>query len=199
MRSSPLAAGLLAAMLCLAASRGGAEGIRGFALGVDAGGGVSLTESPNFPLKAQAFGSAQLLLEYPLAGFLGMGFSLGWHWVGPSDAAGGFVYRGHDGLEAGLHFSGRGQLAGGALDLFGGTRLGATVSFDAYSLSQLLFFYPSLALEPFLEFHFTRLGPHTFELGLPLQWHFRKDLDLSASLGLELGWRWYVGQKRKAG
>lgn len=193
-----LAAGLLAMLgLCPAVPGTSVAGIRGFALGLSTGGGVALTESPYFPLKAQPLGYAQFITEVPIAGPLGMGLSLGYHGVGPSNAAAGFLYRGHHGADAGLHLFARGRLATtGALDLFGGTRVGAAIAFDVYSLTELLFFYPSLRIAPYAEVHFPRLGPHTFELSVPWQWDFRKDLDASASVGLGLTWRWYPGKKR---
>jgi len=171
--------------------------IHGFALGAGTGVEVVMTESPYFPLKAQLRVFAQLVTEFPIAGPLGMGLSLGYHGVGPSAAAAGFVYRGHAGLDTGLHLFVRGLMTTGIVDLFGGVRSGVEANFDEYNLTQLLFFYPSLLVEPYLEFHFPPLGAHTFSLGLPVHWYFRKDLNVSPAIGLGLTWRWYPGQRGK--
>ncbi len=173
--------------------------IGGLALGAFAGGGVALAESPYFPLKAQPWWSTALALEVPLGSQLGLGFSLGFHQAGASDAAAGWLYRGYHGLEVGAYLLGRGLLAGaeGRPVLLGGMAVGATASFEVYSRTELLFFYPSLLLEPYLELHLPRLGRHTFSLGLPNRVHFRKDMDMSASLGLNLRWRWYPRWKKE--
>jgi hypothetical protein len=52
-------------------------------------------------------------------------------------------------------------------------------------------------VEPCLEVNFPRLARHTFSLGLPNQVQFRKDLDKSISLGLNLRWRWYPKGRRE--
>jgi hypothetical protein len=167
--------------------------IRGTALGAYAGGGVLLADSPYFPTKAQPWWSAGFALEVPLGGPWGLGFSLGFHQSGASNAAAGFLYRGFYGLEAGAYILSRSLQAGteGGPMLLGGMALGASASFEAYSMTELLFFYPSFLFEPYLELHLPRLGRHTFGLGLPYRVHFRKDLTISASLGLNLRWRWY--------
>jgi hypothetical protein len=173
--------------------------IRGVALGAGGGGGAALTRSPYFPLKAQPWYAVGLDLEVPLIRWLGLGFGLSFRGTGPSNAAAGFLYRGHHGLDAILFAYGRGRLsrAGNRLDLIGGIAAGASANFEVYSMTELLFFYPSLLLEPYLEFHFPRMGRHTFSLCLPARLDFRKDLDLSASVGLGLRWRWYPGWKKE--
>jgi hypothetical protein len=173
--------------------------IRGVALSAGGGGGAALTRSPYFPLKAQPWYAVGLDLEVPLIRWLGLGFGLSFRGTGPSNASAGFLYRGHHGLDASLFAYGRGRLsqAGNRLDLLGGIAAGVSADFEFYSLTELLFFYPSLLLEPYLEFHFPRLGKHTFSLSLPARLEFRKDLDFSASVGLGLRWRWYPGWKKE--
>ena len=173
--------------------------IHGLTLGAYAGGGASLAASPYFPPKVQPWWSSGLALELAMGSQLGLGLSLGYHQAAVSSAAAGWLYRGYLGLEAGAYLFGRGLLAGGAeqQELIGGVAMGASARFDTYTRTELLFFYPSLLFEPYLEFHSPRLGRHTFSLGLPLQVHFRKDMNFSASLGLNVRWRWYPGWQRE--
>jgi hypothetical protein len=173
--------------------------IHGLALGAYAGGGVSFAASPYFPLKTQPWWSSGLALELAMGSQLGLGLSLGYHQAAVSSAAAGWVYRGYLGLEAGAYLFGRGPhpTASERLELVGGLAVGASARFDTYTRTELLFFYPSLWFEPYLEFHSPRLGRHTLSLGLPNQIHFRKDMDMSASLGLNVRWRWYPGWNKE--
>jgi len=176
-----------------------ASPIGGLALGGFAGGGVAFAESPYFPMKVQPWWTGGLALEFPLGSQFGLGLSLGFHQAGASGMGAGFLYRGYYGLEAGAYLQVRGLHMGavGGTELLGGMAVGATASFDVYSRTELLFYYPSFLMEPYLEVHFPRLGRHTFSLGLPNRVQFRKDLDMSASLGLNLRWRWYPKWKRE--
>jgi hypothetical protein len=172
--------------------------IRGSALGLSSGGGAALTESSLFPMKAQGSWNAGALAEFPLFRFLALGLSLGYRYTAASDLAGGFLYRGHGGMAPGLYLAARTLLARvqDRMDLLGGAAAGVSASFDRYSLTELYFFYPSTFLEPFLEFHFRRLRSQTFSLSAPVRLDFRRDLELSLAFGLELTWRYYLGQRR---
>ncbi len=203
MRGRPAAAVLAALLLPAlsaaagtlvpAAARRIASPIRGLALGAGEGAGVALARSPYWPLNVQPWYTVNLSLDVPVVSFFGLGFSLGFRGTGDSDPATGVLYRGHHGLETGAYLYGRGRLArtGDRLDLRGGIIAGSSANFEVYSLTELLFFYPSLLWEPYLELHFPRLGAHTFSLSLPARLDFRRDLDLSASVGLGLRWLWY--------
>jgi hypothetical protein len=171
---------------------------RGLALGMATGGGVALTESYWFPLKAQGFWEAGALVEFPLFGLLALGLSLAYRYTAASDLAGGFLYRGHGGMSPGLYLTVKSLPAPdpARIDLQGGAATGATASLDRYSLTELYFFYISIFFEPFLEFHFPRLGPNTFSLGAPLRLDFRRDLDTSFAFGLGLSWRFYPGARK---
>jgi hypothetical protein len=173
-------------------------GRQGLALGAASGGGVALTESFWFPLKAQGFMEAEILAEFPLFSFFALGLSLSYRRTAASNLAGGFLYRGHGGMSPGLYLAAKTAPAVGIarFSLQGGAAAGATASFDRYSLTELYFFYLSIFFEPFLEFHFPRLGPNTFSLAAPLRLDFRRDLDSSFALGLELVWRFYPGARK---
>jgi hypothetical protein len=170
---------------------------RGPILGLGLELGSALARSPYWPLNAQPRFASSLSLEVPLSGIAGLGFTLGYHGMGSSPPSAGVLYRGHSGLEAGAYLAGHGRLGRGGerLRLRGGLQAGASASLDTYSQTELLFFYPSLLLEPCLELHFPRLGAHTFSLSLPARLDFRRDLELSASAGLGLRWRWYARPK----
>ena len=194
MKGRPVAA--LFVLLALCISPASSAPIRGFALGAGGGGGVALAGGPGFPVKAQPWWTAELAVEAPLADMLGIGVSADFRQAGASSADGGIVYRGHYGLGIAAYLYGRQQLSDTErLDLLLGVAFGGAASFDAYNMTELLFFYPSLLLEPYLEFHFLRLGGHTFSLTLPLRLDFRRDLDTAASAGLGLRWRWYPAHK----
>jgi hypothetical protein len=173
--------------------------IHGFTLGAGGSGGVALAGGAGFPVKAQPWWAAVLAVEVPLADMLGFGIFGDFHQAGASGVGGGFLYRGHFGLGAGAYLFGRQQLLQAKrLELLLGVAFGGGASFDLYSLTELLFFYPSLLLEPYLELHFPRLAAHTFSLTLPMRLDLRKDLDTAASVGLGLRWRWYPRWRTKA-
>jgi hypothetical protein len=186
---------LLAALPALSAVPAGADWIRGPALGAGFAAGAALSDSPYWPAKAQTQLSLRLLLETPLVGFLGLGFSLGYHLADESNAAAGFLYRGHHGLEAGTCLLLRSRLA--AARPRGGLAVGGSANFDVYNRTELLFFYPSLTAESYLELPIEGPPRHTLSFGLPCRLDFRRDLDLAASVGLELSWRWYPRWKKE--
>lgn len=191
---------ILSAALTSTASASAAErGIAGFSVGVRSGGALGLTDSPIFPMKAQAGWELGLLADFPLFPPLAGGLALGYHQWFPSDLSAGFLYRGHSGAELALYLSAKALLwrVAGRLDVLAGLEAGASSNFDRYSLTELYFFYPGVLMQPFLEFHFRMLGANTLILILPLELYFRKDLDLSASFGLGVQWRRYLVRKEQ--
>jgi hypothetical protein len=195
--SRPCFAMLLAALSALLPVPAGADGLGGLALGAGLEVGAALARSPYDPANAQSWLSARLLLEAPLVGVLGLGFSLGYHLADESDPVTGVLYRGHKGLEAAAYLLFRPVLAADQPKARVGFIAGSTANFDMYDRTELLFFYPSLAAELYLELPIEGPPGHTFSLGLPFRLDFRKDLDLSASVCLGLRWRWYPKWKRE--
>lgn len=203
----PSAAALLAGWLyCAAFASAQAEiavpaapPIRGLALGAGQGAGATFADGPYDTANAQLWWTAGLSLEIPVLGAFGLGFLLGFRGTGASTPLMGVIYRGHHGLESGVYLYGKGRLVAAKSrgGLLGGIAAGTSANFEVYQLTELLFFYPSLLLEPWLEMQFPRLGPHTFSLSLPARLDFRKDLDLSASVGLGLRWRWYPKHRKE--
>ena len=181
------------------AMAGAASPIRGPALGVGFGAGAALARSPYWPAKAQSWLSMRLLLETPLENILGLGFSLGYHFADDSNLAAGFLYKGHHGLEAAIYLLFRSALDADRPAARYGMAVGGSVNFDVYNRTELLFFYPSYTAKPYLELPINGPPGHTFSFGLPCRLNYRKDLDLAASIGLELSWRWYPRWKKKEG
>ncbi len=196
MRGGALAAAmLLPALLALSPVPAGADRIRGPALAAGFAAGDAVADSPDWPAKAQMWLSARLLLEAPLVAILGLGFSLGYHWYDESNLTAGFLYRGHRGLEARMCLLLRSGLIAGRPR--GGLAVGGSANFDLYNRTELLFFYPSLVAEPYLELPIAGPPRHTFSLGLPCRLDFRRDLDFAASVGLEVRWAWYPRWKQE--
>jgi hypothetical protein len=191
------AAMLFAALLALfSVAAGEATPLRGPALGFGMEVGAALARSPYWPLKDQAWLSTRLMLEIQLAGILGLGFSLGYHVADDSDPAAGYLYRGHNGMEVSTYLLLRPVLAAEQPRARVGCILGGSANFDMYNHTELLFFYPSLMAEPYIELP-TEVPPRiTFCIGLPFRLDFRRDMDLSSSVGLGLRWRWYPKWRR---
>jgi hypothetical protein len=186
---------LLAAFSARSAVPAGADWIGGPALGAGLAAGAAVARSPYWPEKAQSWLAARLLLETSLVGVLGLGFSLGYHRTEDSNVAAGFLYRGHHGLDADTRLLLRSRLAPNRPR--GGLAIGGSANFDVYNRTELLFFYPALTAEPYLELPTKGPPRHTFSFGLPCRLDFRRDLDLAASVGLELSWRWYSRWKKE--
>jgi hypothetical protein len=165
----------------------------GAALGAGLQAGVAVARSPLDTAGLQSRLAARLLLEFPLGRALGLGFSLGYHLVNESAPVQGVLYRGHNGLEFATYLLLRSALT--ADRPRAGIAVGGQASFDIYNLTELLFFYPSLTAGPYLELPIAGPPRHTFSFALPWSLDFRRDLQLSTSIGLEIVWRWYPAWK----
>jgi len=181
------------------AMAGAASPIRGPALGVGFGAGAAVSGSPYWPSKAQSRLAIRLMQENRLGGIWGLGFSLGYHLAEDSNAAAGFLYRGHNGLEAGTYLLLRPPLDAERPTARWGMAVGGSANFDVYNRTDLLFFYPSLTVEPYVELPTEGPPRHTFSFGFPFRVDFRRDLSSAVCFGLELSWRWYPRWKKKEG
>jgi hypothetical protein len=169
----------------------GTDRIGGSALGAGLQAGTAVVRSPQDPANVQSWLSMRLLLELPLAGVLGLGFSAGYRFADESNPATGVLYRGHNGLEVASYLLLRSALHADRPAARAGIAMGGSASFDVYNRTELLFFYPSLSAEPYLELPMAGPPRHTLSFGLPCRLDFRRDLEVSASIGLALSWRWY--------
>lgn len=159
----------------------------GLALSLQADETLVLSRSESWALKPQAGGALELELEYRFSNRLSLGAGFGWHGVLASGLSGGYLYRAFSGLEGRLRLGWSKLIlpaAGDRPPLWAGLLGGGLARLDRYSYTELYFFYPGLFAGPFLE-----LGPgpgsrFSFRLLLPLEWYFRRDMQVSASAGL---------------
>jgi hypothetical protein len=151
-------------------------------------------------MKAQADGSLRVGAELPLGGRAAAILTLGVHQTLPSSLAGGFAYRGFWGadLQALAAFHRLAVFSLGALRPELGLAGGLLARYDRYQYTRLYFFYLGLAAEPLVAIPFPRRPHQALELALPLKFYFRRDLKLSASCGLSLGWKFYPGRRSAA-
>ncbi len=189
---------MLLALLALGAAAPHPSGaIDGFAVGAGFNGAVALTRREQLPAKSQGAGSLALLIDIPLYSSLFLGIAWQLHGTLASNLSGGFQYKSHWGnglrLAAGYGFAlpGSGRPA---LEL--GTSAGASLNYDRYTLTWLTFFYPGMFLEPYLELCHPGPGKNSLKVVLPLDWYFRKDLEISASIGIAVQWRYYIVRTR---
>ena len=170
------------------------------ALCVSAGGGVVLSREDPFQLKAQADFGGGIGVEFPAGRLLAVGLGLGGHQTLPSSLAGGWAYRGFGGfdLRALLILKGLPPLALGSLHAEPNLAAGPVVRYDRYQYTRLYFFYLGLVAAPGLEIPLPRRRHHALTVSLPLRLYFRRDIDLSAACGLELGWKFYPGLRSGA-
>jgi hypothetical protein len=169
-----------------------------FSVGVDSKLDSTFTKDPRFPVKPQSDVSIAASLELLPLELLGLGASLGYHWTKDSNLQGGFLYRAYSGADLRLFFSSRflTLLKSEAIVLVMGSNQGALMRLDRYELTTLYFFYWGLFIHPFLELGFRRFPLLSVQLALPFDYYFRKELDLSTSIGLGLNLKLYPLRKQ---
>ena len=167
-------------------------------LGLTSRAGANFTRDPRFPTKGQTDLAVGGLIEFVPLSFLGIGTELGYHWTKPSNLDGGFRYRGHAGWDLRLYVMLRYlRLAESSkLLLFLGSNQGVTARLDHYDLTTLHFFYLGVFLHPYLELGLVELPVLSFQLSLPFEYYFRKDRDLSTSIGVGVAVRYSPLRKR---
>ncbi len=157
------------------------------------GGDMSMARDIRFPTKVQMGGNLGLMFELPIIVPLSLGSSLAVHNTLASSLQGGILYRGFSGTDLRLFASVKGliYIGPGRFDLYIGASGGGSARYDRYDYTMLYFFYPGIFLEPFLEMHITKRGMHSFQLSLPLDLFFRKDLAMHGSFGIGIMWKIY--------
>jgi hypothetical protein len=164
------------------------------ALGFGILGAVALADEPLGPgypsgfytPKAQAVGALNALLDVPVYSGFSLGAAFQLHAVTASSLAGGWSYPAHWGgglrLSAGYGF----ELTEPSrpLRLRLGTSVGGSFNFDLQSLTTLLFYYPGIFLEPYLEFDSPKRKKRSVALVLPIDYFFRRDLGFYGSIGV---------------
>jgi hypothetical protein len=169
---------------CLAATA--PLGAVSLALGAD--GLVEAAQGLGYGAKLQAFGALALRLEVPLTPWLDLVPSLDYEGALPSDAAGGFLYRGWAGAAVALGIDMKaavGRDASGGLFLAGGG-IGAAAVLPYYTRTTLYFFFPELRAAAFLEWRPADPAGLQVRISLPVRVQLRRDMTLSAGAGLGL-------------
>ena len=161
---------------------------QGFSFGIRAEGGVMLVRDNRYPLKVQPWAGIGAGAELSLFKTLSSGLALFVHNTWPSSLSGGVIYRGFSGIELRLHLAYKSPLLPEP-NLLIGLAGWVTARLDRYTYTELAFFYPGAGLEPMLEWQLG--GNYVLLFSLPVTLFFRRDLRLSLSLGLSLGWKIY--------
>ena len=164
-----------------------------FSVGADGRLGSAFAKDPRFPVKPQTDVGIAASLEFLPFEFLGLGASLGYHWTKDSNLQGGFLYRAYSGADLRIFLSSRFLtiIDGQAIRLQLGANVGALMRLDHYDLTTLYFFYWGLFIHPFLEMGFRGLPLLAVQFALPFDYYFRKDLDVSTSIGVGVNLRLY--------
>jgi hypothetical protein len=164
-------------------------------LGLNGAGTVQIISVEGFGPKLQFGGGGSLQLGIPILDWLDLEVSLGILGLAPSDASGGFTYRGLYGGSLGVGaeaFATIGPGEGiGRLRAGGG--LGVTAVVARYEYTTLYFFYPEFRAEGFVEYSLAHLPSLGLRLSLPVSVQLRRDVDYSVAMGLGLGASWRFG------
>jgi hypothetical protein len=158
-------------------------------VGLEVMGAAQGAAAPGFGPKLQAGGSVALILSIPLAAWMDLTTSLEGFGILPSDAAGGFLYRGFGGAALGAvleaHATVLSSAGLGALSL--GAAAGAAAALPAYRYTTLYFFYPEVRLAGFLSWRPASMPALVFRLDLPVRIQLRRDVSWALSSGLGVG------------
>ncbi|HVO37778.1 MAG TPA: hypothetical protein VMV03_02010 [Spirochaetia bacterium] len=158
-------------------------------MGVRGEATFQIVQGQGYGPKEQGGGGGELYCFFPFSAWLGMAATFGLFETVPSDATGGFVYRGYGTGVLGASLEAKGPIAdlSGLGRLMGGGSVGAAAAWAAYQYTTLYFFYPEVLAEGFLDFAFSGLPSLHVRFSLPLAAQFRRDLDYSFSASLGLG------------
>jgi hypothetical protein len=158
---------------------------------------VQVVRGQGFGPKLQLGGSGAIDLSIPFADWIGLATSVELFGVLPSDATGGFLYRGFGGGAFALALEAHAPVASGAWgELRGGGGIGAAAALPGYQYTSLFFFFPEARAEALLLFRPAQpawLRGLELKLTVPLRAQFRRDLDFSISTGLEISAAWQLG------
>ncbi|UCF97177.1 MAG: hypothetical protein JSV89_18695 [Spirochaetaceae bacterium] len=187
---------LLICLSLVSLTRADAAGRPTLGLGIQSG--VAIADNPVglsydfFTPKIQAVGALNALLDIPLFSSFSLGLAFQMHGATISNYAGGWVYKSHWGgavrLSAGYGVQLRDPSQ--ALQLKLGAAAGASFNFDLYTLTTLFFYYPGIFLEPYIELNSSKRKNSSLAFVLPIDYYFRRDLELYLSIGIGALWRY---------
>ena len=166
-----------------------------FSMGVTGNGMAQVASGEGFGPKLQFGGGVSFDARIPFAGGIGMGASLEVARLWPSDAKGGFLYRGYGGSSLGISILAQGTLVSVERigSLVAGGAVGAAACFASYEYTTLYYFYPEVRVEGFLDFIPAPLPFLALSVSIPLRVQFRRDLAWSVSTGMGLSVRYVFG------
>jgi hypothetical protein len=166
------------------------------ALGIQ--GGVAVADDPVgfssefFTTKVQIMGALNALLDVPVLPSLSIGIGMQLHGIRASSLAGGWSYKSHwgGGIRLSTAYGSGISEPSQPLQLELGTSIGASLNFDLETWTTLFFFYPGVFLEPYLQLNSSRRKNCSTAIVLPIDYFFRRDLELYGSIGLGVLWRY---------
>jgi hypothetical protein len=160
-----------------------------WSLSLGAGVNVGVSEEQGFGPKLQWGGSGRIGFDIPIAGWLAINPGFDYAASAPSDASGGFAYRGFQSGSLSLMLQARGVLGAipGLGEISGGAALGGAAAISVYTSTTLYFFFPEARANLFLELRPASLPALRFVLALPAKIQFRRDMALSIAAGIEAG------------
>jgi hypothetical protein len=129
-------------------------GKKPLSLSFGAVGGGGLTRDERFPMKPQLDINLGAGIDLPLGGPISLGLGLYFHKTYASSLEGGFLYRGHSGMDSRLYLTAERILLPlrlRDLRIYPGLSAGFLARYDKYQLTTLYFFYPGIFLQPFVE------------------------------------------------
>ncbi len=154
-------------------------------MGLGGTGTVTMSAGQGFGPKLQYGGGASIELVFPILDWLRLDASLDLFTVAPSDASGGFLYRGYSGAAVAIMFQAEFPVVSstsfGTMRLGGG--LGAAGALPSYWYTTLAFFYLEPRVEGLLDWQPAGLPNFDFQLVLPVSMQLRRDMSYSTSAG----------------
>jgi hypothetical protein len=169
-----------------------------FSLGLWGAGTGTISAGQGFGPKVQYGGEVSMDFVFPVREWLAIDGSVEAFTVAPSDASGGFLYRGYSGGAMGLLVVFAWPVATSPRlgELRAGFGAGIAGALPSYWYTTLAFFYLEPRLRGILAWTPAGLPSFTFQLLVPVAMQLRRDLDYSVSAGIGLGVQYTFGRKR---
>ena len=164
-------------------------------LGLNGAGTVQIISAEGFGPKLQFGGGGSLQLGIPILDWLDLEVSLGILGLAPSDASGGFTYRGLCGGSLGVGAEAFATI--GSWERFG--RFGQAAGWESPPWWHGTSTRPCISsirkLERKVSWNTTRRSslPSALRLSFPVSVQLRRDVDYSVAMGLGLGVSWRFG------
>jgi hypothetical protein len=169
--------------------------VSGITFGISGFGAADIGAAIGYGPKVQLAYGGSVSLSVPLLDWLWMDIALEYAGAAPSDASGGFLYRGYGGFGLGMTVQAAAMVAAspqwGTLAAGGGIGVGG--DFPSYAETTLYFFLPELRADALLIWRPSGLPQLAVDLTLPIHVQLRKDMEYSVAVGLGLGLSYTLG------